>query len=131
MSTPIPEPSEKPAKREIRHLIQSPGYAAIFFDEETGEPWADALVGWALVAESSTSGEQVTKVLGLVTDGKAIVFTDEFPNFVGYLSPEGGLDDWREDVRKAWEEQQKLESGGTDVDAAQGLPRKKSWFDAE
>jgi hypothetical protein len=128
MSTPS-QSTEKAGEREIRQIIPAPGYAAIFFDEETGEPWADALVGWALVAESITSGGQVTKVLGLVTDGKAIVFTDEFPNFVGYLSPESGLDDWREDVRKAWEEQEEPETGGDAVDVPRALQRKKTWFD--
>jgi hypothetical protein len=126
MSTPVSEPGDKALKREIRHLIHAAGYAAVFFDEETGEPWADTLVGWALVAESSASGDDVTKVLGLVADGKTILFADDFPNFVGYLAPEGGLDDWKEDVRKAWEEQQ-----SQDADAPEGLHRKKSWFDGE
>ena len=126
MSTPVPEAGDTALKREIRHLIHAAGYAAVFFDEETGEPWADTLVGWALVAESSASGSEVTKVLGLVADGRTILFTDDFPNFVGYLSPESGLDDWKEDVRKAWEEQQ-----SQDAEAPQGLQRKKSWFDGE
>ena len=133
MSTPVSDPVE----REIRQIIPASGYAALFFDEDNGEAWADSLVGWALVAESNSEPvhqRTPSLVLGLVADGKAIVFADEFPNFVGYLSPEGALDDWRDEVSKAWEEQksQKGERGkgaprGEDLPRA--LQRKKTWFD--
>ena len=120
--------------REIKQIIPAPGYAAIFFDEDDGEPWADSLVGWALVAEvaelSGKSAEPPSRpsVIGLVADGKSVLFVDEFPNFVGYLSAEGGLDDWREEVRQAWEEQR--EQDRTSAKAAEtprALQRKKTW----
>ena len=96
-------------ERWIRQIIPSPGYSAVFFDEEDGEPWADSLVGWALFSESTGESDEPqsrTSVIGLVADGKSVLFVDEFPNFVGYLSPEGRFEDWRVDARQAWEAQQ-------------------------
>ncbi len=133
MSTSASEAVDPVFDREIRQIIPAPGYSAIFFDEGDGEPWADSLVGWALVVESpGKPGEPQPRaaVMGLVADGKAVLLVDEFPNFVGYLSPEGGLDDWREDVRQAWEEQR--DNGSTPGNAEEtprALQRKKTWLD--
>ena len=118
--------------REIRQIIPSPGYSAIFFDEEDGEPWADSLVGWALVAPSPVkSGEAQSRpsVIGLVADGKSVLFVDEFPNFVGYLSPEGRFEDWAEDANQAWQEQQdKRPPAVSNQETPRALQRKKtSW----
>ena len=116
--------------REIRQIIPAPGYGVIFFDEDDGDPWAESLVGWALVAESpGASGEPQPRpsVIGLVADGKSVLLADEFPNFVGYLSPEGGLDDWREDVRKAWDEHRDHGSTRKVDHLPRALQRKKSW----
>ena len=125
MSTTAPDAVEQLFDREIKQIIPSPGYSAIFFDEEDGEPWADSLVGWALFSESTgdADGPQFrTSVIGLVADGKSVLFVDEFPNFVGYLSPEGRFEDWRVDARQAWEAQQ---SRGSKPPS----PRRKIWHD--
>ena len=109
MSTTASDAGEQLFEREIKQIIPSPGYSALFFDEEDGEPWAGTLVGWALFSESTGNpdGPQSrTSVIGLVADGKSVLFVDEFPNFVGYLSPEGRFEDWRADARQAWQEQQ-------------------------
>jgi hypothetical protein len=132
MSTSASDAVDPVFDREIRQIIPSPGYSAIFFDEEDGEPWADSLVGWALVAESSAKpGEPPShpSVIGLVADGKSVLFVDEFPNFVGYLSPEGRFEDWTEDVRLAWEQQQqdKRPAPVKDEETPRALQRKKTW----
>ncbi len=104
--------------REIRQLIPTSGHLAVYFDEETGEPWADPLVGWALVGEIQNRAER-PKVIGLVSEGKDVVLVDEFPNFLGYLSPEGGLDEWREDANQAWEEVNRKKESGLWPDTSQ------------
>src|SRR6185295_209835 len=106
MSTSASDAVDPVFDREIRQIIPSPGYSAIFFDEEDGEPWADSLVGWSLFSESSDgAGESKSRssVMGLVAEGKSVLFVYEFPNFLGYLSPESRFEDWREDARLAWE----------------------------
>jgi hypothetical protein len=95
---------ESPSTREIRQLIPATNFVAVFFDEENGAPWVDVIVAWALVADSARG--PFPTVMGMVADGKEIVFVDEFPNFLGYLSPEGSLDEWRERAREAFESQQ-------------------------
>ena len=132
MSTSASDAVDPVFDREIRQIIPSPGYSAIFFDEEDGEPWADSLVGWALVAEApGKSGEPQSRpsVVGLVADGKSVLFVDEFPNFVGYLSPEGRFEDWTEDVRLAFEQQQQNRPAPVrNEETPRALQRKKtSW----
>jgi hypothetical protein len=132
MSTSSSDAVDPVFDREIRQIIPSPGYSAIFFDEEDGEPWADTLVGWALVMEApGKSGEPPARpaVIGLVADGKSVLFVDEFPNFVGYLSPEARFEDWTEDVRLAWEQQQKDKSPAPvkAQETPRALQRKKTW----
>ena len=131
MSTSASDAVDPVFDREIRQIIPSPGYSAIFFDEEDGEPWTDSLVGWALVAEPPGKSPETPSraaVVGLVADGKAVLFVDEFPNFVGYLSPESGFEDWRDDARLAWEAQR---DEGSTPDKAEETPRalqrKKAW----
>lgn len=114
MSSARADSTDTPKDREIRQIIPTSGHLAVYFDEESGEPWTDALVGWALVADTTNeSGTPVRpKIIGLVSETKEIILVDEFPNFLGYMSPEGGLDDWREDAQAAWEElNQKKERG--------------------
>src|SRR5262249_22970208 len=96
------EPSTNDA-RQIRELTTAVNFSAVFYDEEDGEPWVDTIVAWALVNDSR--GETSQTVVGLVADGKDILFADEFPNFIGYLSAEGSLDGWRERAREAFERQ--------------------------
>ena len=131
MSTSASDAVDPVFDREIRQIIPSPGYSAIFFDEEDGEPWADSLVGWALVADRpDKSGEPQARasVVGLVADGKSVLFVDEFPNFVGYLSPEGRFEDWTEDVRLAWDQQQsKRPAPVKKEETPRALQRKKTW----
>jgi len=131
MSTSASDAVDPVFDREIRQIIPSPGYSAIFFDEEDGEPWADSLVGWALVAEAAGKSDEPrshSSVIGLVADGKSVLFVDEFPNFVGYLSPEGRFEDWTEDVRLAWEQQQKdKRPAPVKEDTPRALQRKKTW----
>ena len=125
MSTYDSDAVDQVFDREIRQIIPSPGYSAIFFDEEDGEPWADSLVGWALFSESSGGeGEPKSRssVIGLVAEGKSVLFVDEFPNFLGYLSPESRFEDWREDARLAWEAQR-------DKGPKPGSQRRKIWHD--
>ena len=133
MSTPASEAVDPVFDREIRQIIPSPGYSAIFFDEEDGEPWADSLVGWALAAESpGKSGEPQSRsvVIGLVADGKSVLFVDDFPNFVGYLSPEGRFEDWAEDARQAWEAQRDKGTSAVNADETRRVSqRKRIWHD--
>ncbi|HMG37062.1 MAG TPA: hypothetical protein VKM94_24240 [Blastocatellia bacterium] len=93
--------TESTVNRQIKQLIPAVNFCAVFFDEDNGEPWIDSVVAWAL-AESSIAG-QPDVVIGLVPDGRDVVFADDFPNFVGYLSPERTLDEWRDRAREAWE----------------------------
>ena len=125
MSTDASDDGEQGFAREIRQIIPSPGYSAIFFDVEDGEPWVDSLVGWALFSESTdSSGEPQPRssVMGLVVEGKSVLFVDEFPNFVAYLSPEGRFEDWREDARLAWEAHR-------NKGPKSGSQRKRIWHD--
>jgi len=91
-------------QRKITQITPGGNFCAIFFDEENGEPWIDSIVAWAHIespSDAQTIGSR--SVIGLVADGKEIVFVDEFPNFVGYLSPESSIDVWRDRVKAAWE----------------------------
>jgi hypothetical protein len=76
----------------IKQLVLATNFGAVFVDEESGELWVDTIVAWALVANPTAPGESV---LGMVADGKEIVFADDFPNFAGYLSPDSSLDEWK------------------------------------
>ena len=92
--------TEPSGVRQIKQLVHAVNFCAVFFDEDNGEPWIESVVGWALAGFAEP---QTDVVVGMVPDGKDIVFADEFPNFVGYLSPERTLDDFRGKAREAWE----------------------------
>jgi len=114
MSSARADSTDTTKDREIRQIIPTSGHLAVYFDEETGDPWTDALVGWALVADPTNEASAAArpKLIGLVCEGREVVLVDEFPNFLGYMSPDGSLDDWREDAEGAWEElNQKKERG--------------------
>ena len=82
--------------RVIKQLVLAANFGAIFLDEEGGEPWVDTVCAWALISESPMDGSAPTEsVIGMVADGKEVVFVDEFPNFAGYLSPDDSLDQWK------------------------------------
>jgi hypothetical protein len=106
MSSARTDSSSTSKDRDIRQIIPTSGHLAVYFDEETGDPWADIIIGWALVADSAPeSGTPArSKIIGLVSEGREIIPVDEFPNFLGYMSPDGSLEDWKEDAQAAWEE---------------------------
>ena len=112
-------PAEEVAAREIRQIIPTSGHLAVFYDEETGEPWVDQLVGWAFVVEKSPESAAQTspRIIGLVSDGKEIVLADEVPNFLGYMSPGGGLEGWTEEAAKAFEESSNEQQDSEPADA--------------
>ena len=93
-------PEKTGSRRVIRQLVLSTNFGAVFLDEDGDEPWVDTIVAWALVANESYDRTNLTEaVVGLVADGKDIVFVDEFPNFAGYLSPDSSLDEWRKRLK--------------------------------
>lgn len=87
--------------RRISQIIPGSGHLAVYFDEETGEPWCDFVLGWALVEETDEPHVQ-SRVVGLVAGEKEIVLVDEYPNFLGYMQPDGSLNDWQADAEEAW-----------------------------
>lgn len=130
MPEPRPDTSDSPKRRDIRQVVPATGHRAVYFDEETGEPWTDPVVAWGLLVDwgnASPFGAQplTAKLVGLVPDVKEIVPVDEFPNFLGYMSPGGKLKAWKEEALRAWKERQgKLESG----DISDEAPMKKLWL---
>ena len=128
MATSITEP-ESTAKREIRQIIPATGFVAVFFDEDDGEPFGETMVGWALVVES-VEGSDRTAIVGLVTENQSVVFADELPNLVGYMSPEGALDDWKDAVQEAYANYKNMRHQ-SDTDLPRNLQRKRSWFDRD
>lgn len=106
MSSTRADSSSASKDRDIRQIIPTSGHLAVYFDEETGNPWADVMIGWALVADpTNESGTPARpRIIGLVSEGREIILVDEFPNFLGYMSPDGSLDDWNEDAQDAWEQ---------------------------
>ena len=90
--------------RRILQIIPSVEYSVVYFDLETGEPWADSLVCWGLVEDPGGPNPPNTKVVGFVVDGTEVLGVDEFPNFVGYMMPVEGLDHWRDASYEAWKE---------------------------
>jgi hypothetical protein len=108
MSSEQPEASS--ATRVIKQLIPTANFVAVFYDEESGEPWVDSVVLWALVSDPANGSAQ--SIIGMVADEKDILFVDEFPNFIGYLSPEGSLNDWRERAQEAFEKRQESDQSG-------------------
>lgn len=103
MTTDQPDVTN-PGNRNIRQLTSAFNFSAVFFDEENGEPWVDTIVAWAVVDSPGNASSQT--VIGLVADGKDILFVDEFPNFLGYLSAESTIDSWRDRAMDAFEQQQ-------------------------
>ena len=88
-------PEHASKSRVIKQLMLATNFGAVFVDQGESEPWVDTILAWALVSSSAPDGSTSDSVVGLVADGKDVVFVDEFPNFVGYLSPDSSLDEWR------------------------------------
>jgi len=103
MSSELEEPQ---IERRILQIVQSADYCVIYFDAETGEPWADNIICWALVEDrlEAASGQSKTRVVGLVADGAETIAVDELPNFVGYMPPTDSMEQWRDASYDAWKE---------------------------
>ena len=91
-------------ERRILQIIPAVGQCVVYFDLETGEPWVDDVVCWALVQEGDAQTAARTRVVGLVVDQTDVVGVDEFPNFVGYMITTESLDNWRDLTYEAWKE---------------------------
>ena len=104
-------------ERRILQIIPAAEYCVVYFDLETGEPWVDNVVCWALVEEAGGQNPPKTKVVGLVADGTEVIGVDEFPNFVGYMMPTESLDHWRDTSYEAWKE---WRESGAPEDQSQG-----------
>ncbi len=111
------ETGEKQGERRILQIIPPSEYNVVYFDLETGEPWADNVICWALVEELGGLKPPKTKVVGMVADGAEVIGVDEFPNFVGYMISIESLDNWRDASYEAWK--QWRESGAPE-DQSQG-----------
>ena len=111
------EPDETQGDRRILQIIPSVEYSVVYFDLETGEPWADSLICWALVEDPRSGKPSKTKVVGFVADATEVIGVDEFPNFVGYMMPTEGLDHWRDASDEAWKE---WRESGAPEDQSQG-----------
>ena len=98
------ESGEAQDARRILQIIPAVEYCVVYFDLETGEPWVDNVVCWALVEEPGRQNPAKTKVVGFVVDGTEVVGVDEFPNFVGYMMPTEMLDHWRDTSYEAWKD---------------------------
>jgi hypothetical protein len=119
MSDQTEEVDLQSKKRRIKQLIFATNFGAVFVDDEGGEPWVDTILAWALVSDApGQAAESADYVVGLVADGRDIVFADDFPNFAGYLSPDSSLDDWRRRL-----EEEESESRGRPETGSVLLPK--------